>query len=92
LKVISVMSNHKYRKKHKKTGPPVETGRPLRLLDMRILNCIYRADTTASNAKTSNYRVTQLLPVFLRTHLNNKLTQLPEAKRINFYADLSSLK
>jgi hypothetical protein len=83
------MNNDKYRKKHKKTGPPVETGRPLRLLDMRILNCIYRADTTASNAKTPNYRVT---PVFLRTHLNNKLTQLPEAKRINFYADLSSLK
>jgi hypothetical protein len=34
----------KYFRKRKKTGPPVETGRPLRLLDMRIFNCLCCAD------------------------------------------------
>jgi hypothetical protein len=29
----------------KKTGPPVETRRPLRLLDMRIFNCFSCADS-----------------------------------------------
>jgi len=32
----------------KKTGPPVETGRPLRLLDMRLFNCIVCAETTTA--------------------------------------------
>lgn len=31
----------------KKTGLPVETGRPLRLLDMRIFNCLCCAEITA---------------------------------------------
>ena len=35
----------------KKTGPPVETRRPLRLLDMRIFNCLCCADVTAYNRK-----------------------------------------
>jgi len=81
----------KYFEKRKKTGPPVETGRPLRLLDMRILNCIFCDGTKTSNGKTSD-QVNQLVPVSLKTQLKNKLTQPAEAKRINFYADLSSLK
>jgi hypothetical protein len=35
----------------KKTGLPVETGRPLRLLDMRIFNCICCAEITAYDQK-----------------------------------------
>ncbi len=35
----------------KKTGLPVETGRPLRLLDMRIFNCLCCADITAYDEK-----------------------------------------
>ena len=43
--------NNKYFHNLKKTGPPVETRRPLRLLDMRIFNCLCCADITAYNGK-----------------------------------------
>jgi UDP:flavonoid glycosyltransferase YjiC (YdhE family) len=43
----SLMINNKYFRNLKKTGPPVETGRPLRLLDMRIFTCLCCAGTTA---------------------------------------------
>ena len=46
------MINNKYFHHLKKTGPPVETGRPLRLLDMRLFNCLGCADSTAYNGKT----------------------------------------
>ena len=39
------MINNKYFHNLKKTGPPVETRRPLRLLDMRIFNCLCCADS-----------------------------------------------
>ena len=38
----------------KKTGPPVETRRPLRLLDMRIFNCLCCADVTAYNREKTD--------------------------------------
>jgi len=38
----------------KKTGPPVETRRPLRLLDMRFFNCLFCADITAYNKKKTD--------------------------------------
>lgn len=77
------MSNNKYFHNLKKTGPPVETERPLRLLDMRIFNCLCCADTTACNGKTSNYYLPQQLPVLLVTHLLNELTLLRQFKIIN---------
>ena len=43
--------NNEYFHTLKKTGPPVETRRPLRLLDMRIFNCLCCADNTACNRK-----------------------------------------
>jgi hypothetical protein len=66
------MINNKYFRNLKKTGPPVETGRPLRLLDMRIFNCLCCVESTACNGKTFNDYMLQQLPVFLVTHLNNK--------------------
>ena len=77
------MINNKYFRNLKKTGPPVETGRPLRLLDMRIFNCLCCADTTAYNGKTLNDYLPQQLPVFLVTHLINKHTLLRQVKPIN---------
>jgi len=38
LKKNLTMIINKYFHHLKKTGPPVETGRPLRLLDMRVFN------------------------------------------------------
>ena len=66
------MINNKYFRNLKKTGPPVETGRPLRLLDMRIFNCLCCDKTTACNGKTFNDYVPQQLSVLSVTHLNNK--------------------
>jgi hypothetical protein len=45
------MTINKYFRNLKKTGPPVETGRPLRLLDMRIFNCLNCAENTAYNGR-----------------------------------------
>jgi hypothetical protein len=59
---------NKYFHPLKKTGPPVETGRPLRLLDMRIFNFLCCAETPAYNGKT---------------HLINKHIFLLHAKPIN---------
>ena len=67
-KKISVMINNKYFHYLKKTGPPVETGWPLRLLDMRIFNCLCCADITAYNGKTLYDYLPQQLPVFVVTH------------------------
>jgi hypothetical protein len=78
------MIYNKYFHNLKKTGPPVETGRPLRLLDMRIFNCICCADTTAYNGKTLNYYMPQQLSFFLVTHLIYKHTLLRQGKPINF--------
>jgi len=50
-KNIIQMINNKYFSSLKKTGPPVETRRPLRLLDMRFFNCLCCADVTAYNGK-----------------------------------------
>jgi len=85
------MINNKYFSSLKKTGPPVETGRPLRLLDMRIFNCLCCADTTAYNGKILNNYIYQQLPVFLITHLINKLTLLWQANPINLKPDILSL-
>ena len=85
------MTNNKYFHNRKKTGPPVETGRPLRLLDMRNFNCICCAETTAYNGKTLNNYLPQKFPVFLITHLINKLTLLRQVKPINFHPDILSL-
>ena len=59
---------NKYFRHLKKTGPPVETGRPLRLLDMRVFTFLGCAETTAYNG---------------RTHLINKHILLLQAKPIN---------
>ena len=75
----------------KKTGPPVETGRPLRLLDMRLFNCLCCADTTAYNGKTPIDYLLQLLPVLFVTHLIVKHTALLTAKPINLLPDILSL-
>ena len=75
----------------KKTGPSVETERPLRLLDMRIFNCLCCADTTAYNGKNLNDYLPQQLPVFLVTHLINKHKLLCKVKPIKLYPDILSL-
>jgi hypothetical protein len=77
------MINNRYFHNLKKTGPPVETERPLRLLDMRLFNCLCCADTTAYNGITLNDYLPQLLHVLLVTHLFNKLTLLRQVKPIN---------
>jgi len=69
------MINIKYFHALKKTGPPVETRRPLRLLDMRIFNCFCCADITAYNGKTLSEYLPKQLPVILITHLLNKTKQ-----------------
>jgi hypothetical protein len=78
------MINNKYFHNLKKTGPSVETERPLRLLDMRIFNCLCCADTTAYNGKTLNDHLPQQLPVLVVTHLFNKFTLSGQVKTINF--------
>ena len=60
---------NKYFRHLKKTGPPVETGRPLRLLDMRVFNFLCCAEKTA-------YK-------WGETHLINKHILLLQAKPIN---------
>ena len=68
LKKNLTMTINKYFHHLKKTGPPVETGRPLRLLDMRVFNFLCCAETTAYNG---------------RTHLINKHILLLQVKPIN---------
>lgn len=85
------MINNKYFHNLKKTGPPVETGRPLRLLDMRLFNCLCCADTTACNEKTLSYCPLRLLLVLLVTLLIVKLTGLWQIKPINFWSNILSL-
>ena len=85
------MTINKYFRNLKKTGPPVETGRPLRLLDMRLFNYLCCADTTAYNGKAlSNYPL-GLLFVLPETHLIVKLTRLRQVNPINLYPDILSL-
>lgn len=80
----SPMMNNKYFRNLKKTGPPVETGWPLRLLDMRIFNCLCCADATAHNGKALKHYLSQQLPFFLVTHLINKHTLLAHSSPVNF--------
>ncbi len=82
--------NNNYFRRRKKTGPPVETGRPLRLLDMRIFNDLCCADTTACNGKMRGDYVTEHLP-FPIILLNNKLTVRRQFKRINLLPEILSL-
>jgi len=86
------MSKKKYFRHLKKTGPPVETGRPLRLLDMRLFNCLCCADTTAYNGKTPvRYPQLQRLVVLLISHLIVKHTRLVGGKPINLLPQILSL-
>ena len=85
-----VMMN-KYFHNLKKTGPPVETGRPLRLLDMRIFNCLCCAENTAYNGKTLSDYLPQQLSLFLITQLINKHKLLFKVKPIKLCPDILSL-
>jgi len=68
LKKNLTMIINKYFHNLKKTGHPVETGRPLRLLDMRVFNFLGCAETTAYIGGT---------------HLINKPILLLQVKPIN---------
>jgi hypothetical protein len=82
------MAINKYFQGLKKTGPPVETGRPLRLLDMRLFNCICCAENTACNGKKEvNYLPKRMLFFFLN-HLRDKHTATIQTKRNNLWPDL----
>ena len=76
------MINNKYFVK--KTGPPVETGRPLRLLDMRNFSCLNCAETTAYNGEDPERLQLRQLPVLLVTHLIVKLTLLRQVNQSTY--------
>jgi len=82
------MINNKYFSNLKKTGPPVETGRPLRLLDMRIFNCLCCADTTACKKEILSGYLPKQLPLFFITGLINKRTRLRQINPINLLPDI----
>ncbi len=83
------MINTSYFRILKKTGSPVETGQPLRLLDMRLFNYLCCADMPAYNEKPQ-----QTAPQ--RQPFNNsfldKLTVPHQVKLINLYPKILSLK
>jgi hypothetical protein len=74
-KKILFMLNNIYFHDLKKTGPLVETRRPLRLLDMRLFNCLSCAEITACNKKNFSKDLPEIFlfrtlnPIVKRTYV-----------------------
>lgn len=83
--------NNGYFRNLKKTGPPVETGRPLRLLDMRLFNCLGCAVATAWNGKNLTIYYLFFPPVVTVTHSITKHTQSVKGNPNNLLPEILSL-
>ena len=81
------MPNNIYFHDLKKTGPLVETRRPLRLLDMRLFNCLSCAETTACNRKNLPKNLPEIILFRILNPIVNRTYTMQSGQTKQFLRD-----